>query len=276
MEIGIFSKTYAGDIESAFQKMEAEGIYHTQFNLSSCGMEALPLQLDYQALEKAKQLVEKYKICLDALSGTFNMIADDKAELEDEIHRFEQVCAAADYLNIPVVSLCTGSKNPNSKWEWDNRNLDDSSWEDLIQTTKRILCFAEKYDLVFGVETEASNIINTPARARRYLDEIGSHRLKIIMDGANLFLLEQIKDMRQILESAFAVLGEDIVLAHAKDLSDITGLEFVAAGEGCLDFPLYIKLLNYVGYRGVLVMHGLSEAQISGSCQFLKEILQDA
>jgi len=37
MQIGIFSKTFEGDIETVFQKMSDLEIYHTQFNLASAG-----------------------------------------------------------------------------------------------------------------------------------------------------------------------------------------------------------------------------------------------
>ena len=42
-EIGIFSRTYEiGDLEETYRRMTANGITHTQFNLSNAGLPSLP------------------------------------------------------------------------------------------------------------------------------------------------------------------------------------------------------------------------------------------
>ena len=132
---------------------------------------------------------------------------------------------------------------------------------------------AQDNGIILGVETEASNIICTPEKARRYLDAVGSPNLKIIMDGANLFHKEEVPHMEQVLREAFDALGRDIVLAHAKDFSLTDGISFVAAGEGELDFSLYIRLLKTSGYNGPLVLHGLAVSQIEKSVAFLKRAM---
>jgi len=79
--------------------------------------------------------------------------------------------------------------------------------------------------------------------------------------------------MDQVLDDAFALLGKDIVLAHAKDLSLQENIAFVAAGEGELDFPHYISLLKKYHYTGALILHGLSVEQIGKSVAFLKRAM---
>ncbi len=268
MELGIFSRTYeTQDLETTFQQMTSQGLYHTQFNLSNAGMDALPKSFTQEDMDRILSLSKKYKVYLDALSGTFNMIDPDVEQRKKGIEQFETQCEIASKLRIPIVTLCTGSKNPSSKWKWDDKNLLESSWQELIETTKQILVYADKYDVILGVETEASNIINTPQRARKYLDAINSPRLKIIMDGANLFLPSQVSDMHHVLKEAFQLLGKDIVLAHAKDLQ--ADVSFVAAGQGVLDFTYYIQLLKEYGYTGPLIMHGLDVEQVKESMDYL-------
>ena len=48
------------------------------------------------------------------------------------------------------------------------------------------------------------------------MDASGSDRIKIIMDGANLFHDGDAADMEKVLKEGFEILGRDIVLAHAK------------------------------------------------------------
>lgn len=275
MEIGIFSRTYEKmSLEAVFREMDRQGIRHTQFNLSSAGMDTLPESIEEEKLLEISRLAEKYRITLDALSGTFNMIDPDKDARERGCRQFATQCRAARLQGIPIVTLCTGSRHPTNKWAWHDDNLTEKAWDDLMRSTEKVLTAAKDNGVTLGVETEASNIICTPERARRYLDDVGSPDLKIIMDGANLFRREQVPRMGEVLREAFDALGKDIVLAHAKDFSLGENMAFVAAGEGELDFPLYIRLLKDSGYRGPLILHGLSQAQIEKSVAFLKRAME--
>lgn len=274
MRLGTMTKTYnrktLGDV---FQAMAADGLWEAQLNLLSHGMETMPAQADWARIDEIGALARQYGIHVCGLSGTFNMIDPDEAARLEGCARFDTLCEIAARLNIPVIALCTGSKNPKSKWEWHDDNDSPAAWADLLRTTETILGSAEKYGVDLGVEIEASNIVNTPARARRYLDAFAGSRLKILMDGANLFTPERFGRMRETLEEAFELVGRDIVLAHAKDLASSAELAFVAAGEGVLDFAWYIELLKRYRYDGPLVMHGLSEAQVPHSERFLQGLL---
>lgn len=274
MEIGIFSRTYEHmPLEAVFREMDRQGIHHTQFNLSSAGLPTLPESVNEEALLAIPALAKKYGITLDALSGTFNMIDPDEDARSRGCRQFETQCRIARLLEIPIVTLCTGSKHPKDKWAWHEDNRKEAAWSDLMRSTEKILTFAQDNGITLGVETEASNIICSPEKARRYLDDVGSPNLKIIMDGANLFRPEQVPRMAEILEEAFDALGKDIVLAHAKDFSLRGDISFVAAGEGELDFPLYIRLLKRWGYNGPLELHGLAQSQIEKSVAFLKRVM---
>lgn len=274
MEIGVFSKTYeTRDLRDTYRRMTGQGIYHTQFNLANAGLATLPEDIRDEDIEHIRKLTEEFRITIDAITGTFNMIDPDEEARGRGCGQLAVQCRIARELNIPVVSLCTGSKNPESKWKWHDDNLKRSSWDDLMRSTEAVLKYAEDNHVYLGVETEASNIINTPVRAREYLDTVGSPWLKIIMDGANLFRPWQVPDMRNVLAEGFDLLGGDIVLAHAKDFSLDGDLSFVAAGQGMLDFPYYIGLLEKSGYEGALIMHGLSEQQVPESMRFLEGML---
>ena len=68
--------------------------------------------------------------------------------------------------------------------------------------------------------------------------------------------------MREILDEAFALLKDDIALAHAKDLDRDGEAGHLAAGTGLLDYDQYLGLLKESGYDGAVVLHGLSEEQV--------------
>jgi len=132
------------------------------------------------------------------------------------------------------------------------------------------LAIAEEHDLWLAVEPETANVVDSPAKARRLLDELGSPRLKIIIDPANLFHAEDLPHQRAILDAAFALLGPDIVLAHAKDVRVVGGaVHHVTAGTGMLDYEHYLTLLRHLPVP--LIVHGLAEEEVGSALAFLRE-----
>ena len=73
-----------------------------------------------------------------------------------------------------------------------------------------------------------------------------------------------------IIDEAFDLLGDDIILAHAKDLDRDGEAGHKAAGTGLLDYDQYLSLLNAVGFDVPLILHGLSEAQVDECVAFLR------
>jgi sugar phosphate isomerase/epimerase len=102
------------------------------------------------------------------------------------------------------------------------------------------------------------------------LEALPSPYLKIVMDGANLFHAGELSRMQAILTEAFELLGEHIILAHAKDLVRDGEAGQAAAGTGLLDYDTYLALLHRAGYQGPLILHGLSEDEVAGSVAFLR------
>ena len=133
---------------------------------------------------------------------------------------------------------------------------------------------AEENQVVLAIEPEVSNVVDSARKGRLLLDEIRSPRLRVVMDGANLFHAGELPDMRRILEEAFELLGDEIILTHAKDLSADGAAGEEAAGTGLLDYDQYLSLLNAVGFEGPLVLHSLTEAQVPSSVAFVQEKLR--
>jgi sugar phosphate isomerase/epimerase len=124
--------------------------------------------------------------------------------------------------------------------------------------------------VVLAFEPEVNNVVDSAQKARRLLDEIGSPHLKVTLDPANLFPAGQLPRMKEILEEAFALLGKDIALAHAKDLDRDGDAGHKAAGQGLLDYDLYLRLLRANRFTGPLLLHGLTREQVPGCLAFLR------
>ena len=274
MEIGVFSKVYVRrSCEEAFSDIDKDGIHHIQFNFETIGKDPLPDQVEEKLLDEIVAASLKHGIKIDALSGTFNMIDPDPARKEEAITQFAYQCYLAHRIHAPVITLCTGSKNEN-KWKWDDRNLLEESYQELLDTTGIILEYARKYDIILGVEPEPTNVINSPDMARRYLDDVSDEHLKIVMDGANLFTVKNIARMDETLEESFSLLGKDVCLAHGKDVYMEDGnTVYTGSGMGKINFPLFVDLLKKYGYEGPIIMHGLKEEDVPSCRDYLKGVI---
>ena len=206
-----------------------------------------------------------------ALSGTYNMIDPDIEKRKSGLRMLRYVAEQCEPFGTSVITLCTGSRNLHSMWRAHPDNYTELAWKDLVDSMGMALEAVKDFNVTLAFEPEVSNVIDSAAKARRLLDEMNSPKLKVVMDGANIFHKGELPKMRYILDEAFELLGEDIVLAHAKDLDRDGEAGHLAAGTGMLDYDQYIGLLNAVGYGCAVVLHGLSEEQVPFCVNFLQE-----
>lgn len=277
MELGMYTiEIKRPTVEELFQAIKDYGFREVQFDFSSVCEEQMPEKLEPDFVENIYQQASSRGVEIVAVNGTFNMIHPDPAVRADGCKRFEVIADACKYLHCNFITLCTGSRNPEHMWRWHDDNMTREAWEDMMESMQKVLDIAERYDLLLGIETEASNCINTPERARELLDELKSPRLKIIMDAANLFQRGDAREekVKAIMDNAFALLGEDIYLAHGKDIKEGDGLDFTYAGNGIVDFDYFIDKLKACGYTGGMLLHGIKdESCMPRSVSFMKKVI---
>jgi sugar phosphate isomerase/epimerase len=271
MRLGIFAKTFARPtVEAVLGAVRVHGLDCVQFNMACAGLPSMPERIDGALCDRVRAAATQRGITLAAVSGTFNMIHPDPARRRAGLDGLRVLAGACNRLGVQVVTLCTGTRDPDDMWRRHPDNDSASAWRDLLESMRAAVKIAEVAGLTLAFEPEVANVVDTARKGRRLLDEIGSPRLKVAMDGANLFRAGDLARMRDVLNEAFALLGPDIVLAHAKDLTQDGAAGHAAAGTGRLDYDRYLSLLYAAGYDGPLVLHGLSEAEVDASVTFLR------
>ena len=273
MRLGIFAKTFQrSTIEEVLDAVVAHGLRCIQFNYASAGLPSLPQQLDTAVMKRIVGAIQERGLEVAAVSGTFNIIHPDPAPRDAGFKALNVIAANCAALNTKVVTLCTGTFDPNDMWREHPENDSPTAWKQMLAGIERALEIAETHDVFLGIEPEMANVINSAQKARQLLDSVKSPRLKIVMDAANLLSLDNFGDATAILKSAFDLLGNDIAIAHAKDIK--RSGEFAAAGKGDVDWDLYLKLLNNARFSGALILHGLTESEVTGSVEWLRRKLK--
>lgn len=261
MEFGIFeSVVMRNSLEETFAAVVDRGFTTVQFDLASAGLPSLPDRIDPLESRRIARAAASAGLGIAALSGTFNMAHPDVDRRAADLKRLEVVVECAPVLGCSVVTLCTGTRNRESMWRRHPGNEAADAWSDFRQTLDTALEIAARQNVQLGVEPEPANVISSVERATRLLREVNDDHLKIIFDPANIVLSDRRREPSEMLEHAFAELGEHVVHAHAKDLS--AEGEFCAAGTGIVPWRRYRELLEDGNYQGPVIFHTLSEEDI--------------
>lgn len=271
MRLGIFAKTFdRPGLEQTLDAVQNSGFGVIQFNLSSAGLPTLPDKADLEKAERIRLACARRNITIAAVSGTFNMVHPDPAQLRRDIGRFRNLAAMCPAMGASVITLCTGSRNPDDMWRSHPDNGSTESWRTLVKTMRELLEIAEQYDVKLAFEPEPANVASDAAKGRALLDALNSRRLFVVMDAANLFDPLNREPHGRTIEHAMKLLGERVIIAHAKDYTVKDRVRFCAAGKGDLDYGAYIRHLRAAGYGGPLILHGLREEEVPECSAFLR------
>ena len=126
--------------------------------------------------------------------------------------------------------------------------------------------------MTLAVEPEPANVVADAMSARRLLDTLGSARLKIILDPANLANVEAPNGDRKGLAEAIDLLAADTILVHAKDRRADGSV--CPAGQGVVEFLPFLGRLQHAGYDGPLVVHGIEEGEVPAAVSYLRSTLE--
>jgi len=274
MQIGIFTKIFPrSSLRPVLDAVAATGLRCVQFNMESVGLPPMPDEIPANLAEHIRDETSARGLGIASVQGTFNMSHPDPEHRRAGLRRLRVLADACGTLGTSVIAICTGTREPENMWRHHADNDTAEAWRDMTACVREAVRMAESAGVTLALEPEVTNVVHSPEKARRLLDEIGSPNLKITMDAANLFHTGELPRMAEVLDHAFALLGRDIILAHAKDIAHDGEAGQLPAGKGMLDYDYYLSLLNRCAFSGPLLLHGLSENQVGDCVSFLREKL---
>jgi len=269
MRFGIFAKTFLGtDPKVVLSAAKSAGFSAVQYNMACSGLPAMPDRVPAGVVDAVRSAIGETGVEIVALSATYNMIHPDPAERARGHARLETLARVASELSTRLITLCTGTRDPHDQWRSHPENNAPDSWLDLLASMEVAVAIADRYDVDLGIEPELANVVNSAEKARRLIDQIGSFRLKVVLDPANLFETQTLDAQCRIVAAAVDRLADRIVMGHAKDRTSEG--RFTTAGRGVLDYRHYLACLKAAGFDGPVVTHGLAADEARGVAAFLR------
>jgi sugar phosphate isomerase/epimerase len=275
MQVGILMGVFPRpNLEAQLDAVKANGLECVQVGMECVGLASMPdATIPNEAIDRLRREAAARKIAIVALQGTFNMCHPDADERALGLRRLRVLAEACPRMGVPMIHICTGTRNRGSIWSGHPDNDTPEAWRDMTVCVREATRIAKQSGVVLGFEPEVNNVVDSAEKARRLLDDIGSPHLKVAIDCANVFHAGQLAHMSEVLDHVFELIGKDIVMAHAKDVDHDGDGGNLPAGHGKLDYDRYLSLLHKSGFKGPLLLHSLSESQVPGCVKFLRDKL---
>jgi sugar phosphate isomerase/epimerase len=230
-----------------------------------------PLAPDWAAAEKITSTLQRHGLHIAAISGYYNVVSPDAAQRRRGEACMEFFLTHWRRLGCRIVSTATGTFNAKSPWIAAPENATEKAYLECRDALARLASLAERSGAVLSIEPYWQNVIDCIDRTVRLLREVSSPALKLVMDPCNYFRREDLPRMQPMLEEMFRRLGDQIVIAHAKDVkASEQGTDLPAAGRGVLDYPLYLRLLAGLNRPMDLVVEHLTLDDVPRTIDFVR------
>jgi sugar phosphate isomerase/epimerase len=134
IDAGIFAKTFRrGSLGETLDAVAAHGIEAIQFNMAIVGGPSLPAEITAETAAEIRAAVAARGLTVAAVSGTYNMAHPDRRIRDAGADRLATLIAAAPRLGSRVVTLCTGSRDPEDMWRAHPDNAGPDAWRDSLE-----------------------------------------------------------------------------------------------------------------------------------------------
>jgi sugar phosphate isomerase/epimerase len=256
--LGIFARTFRRDTpEEVASAVASVGYALAHWNFAAIGRSTLAADVEETQFAQVREAFETAGLGIPSVSGTFNM-AHPEAELRAwQAEQAVRLIRLVPVLGPDVVTVCTGTRDPENMWRSHPGNADPSAWWDLRRTLDPLLEAARDAGLLLGVEPEHANVVRDAPTAARLLDELGADApIGIVLDPANLLTPDTVRRQDVIIGEAIDLLGDRIVGTQAKD---VVASGYSAAGAGLMDYPAVFTQLTRIAPVPVIVQDATEE-----------------
>lgn len=239
--IGAFARIWQGtDLASLPGRMRASGVTTCQWNFRTLGRPPIDPTVTPEDCAAIRKTLHAGGVGIWGLSATYNIADPDRGQREHMTAKALKQITYAPQLGAEVVTLCSGTRDPENMWRAHPDNATPEAWEDAMSTLGRLARQASDSGVLLGIEPERGNIVSSADAAVRMLDLFGPGApFSIVLDPANLLSVGQLPDQAGILTDAFERLGARTSALHAKD---VVASGYSAAGAGGLDYELIARL----------------------------------
>ena len=141
-------------------------------------------------------------------------------------------------------------------------------WNMMVATGKQLAELAESHGATVLLEAFFRGFLASAKRTRLFIEEIGSPRIRALLDPANILEVNDLEEM-------FNQLGPYIDCLHAKDRK-LHVDRGVPAGQGDLDYPKFVKLTAQRTPKAPLILEYVGPNDYKAALAHLQNAIKTA
>ncbi|MHB8901545.1 MAG: sugar phosphate isomerase/epimerase family protein, partial [Thermoguttaceae bacterium] len=191
-------------------------------------------------------------IAIHSMGVYTNLIHPDEAERKANLAYFDAMMKIGGDMGCTTFITEAGHYVSTEPEPPVPHHFQEPVWYQMVATGKRLGELAERRGATVLLEAFFRGFLAGAKRTRVFIEEIGSPRIRCLLDPANILEVNDLGEM-------FDQLGPYIDCLHAKDRK-LHVDRGVPAGQGDLDYPAFVKLaaertpkapliLEYVGAK---------------------------
>jgi sugar phosphate isomerase/epimerase len=205
--------------------------------------------------ERCKAIAGAYRsagIAIHSIGVYTNLIHPDPAERTANLAYFDAMMRVGGVMGVRTFITEAGHYEPEGPAPRIPHHFQEPVWLQMVATGKELAALAERHGATVLLEPFFGGFLASAKRTRVFVEEVGSPRIRALLDPANLLEINDFEEM-------FAQLGPFIDCLHAKDRK-LHVDRGVPAGQGDIDYPKFVALaakhtpkapliLEYVGAK---------------------------
>ena len=229
----------------------------------------------------SKELMKRGILWAEAGAWCNPLTADEKEARKNREYMIERL-ALAEELGAKTCVNIAGTFSSENWYGPHEGNYSEDFFALAVDTVRYVLDAVKPRRTTFSVEIMPYNFLDGPQAYLHFLKAVDRKQAAVHLDPCNCICSPRIYcHISDFLKEAFSLLGDRIVSVHLKDIT-MEQNTFTAAfrevppGEGHMDYPLLLRLLNHLpADTPAMLEHLPDEAAYRKAFSFVRRIQEE-
>ncbi len=227
-----------------------------------------PLEADDADVQRVSAAFETAGLENCQLNGWYEPICSyDPAIRAEGLRGAERLIRIGARTNAVSVYIRPGGHNPNGHWYAHPENHSQRTFDLLVASFKQLCHVAANEGALVAVEGHVLSALDTPQRMHALVRAVDSPVMKFNLDPVNFTgTVQGVHNTDVVLNELDALLGDQIFVAHAKDLAIadklVLQIDEVVPGTGAMNYPLFMQIFERRAPNGYFIIEHLPDAQL--------------
>jgi sugar phosphate isomerase/epimerase len=220
--------------------------------------------------DRCKAIANIYRqagLNIHSLGVYTNLIHPDEAECRANLAYFEAMMIIGGHMGVRTFITEAGHYQSDKPGAVEY-HFQEAVWKKMVATGKELAALAERHNAVVLLEPFFRGFLASAKRTRLFIEEVGSPRLRVLLDPANLLEVNDLEEM-------FGQLERYIDCLHAKDRK-LHVDRGVPAGQGDLDYRKFVTLAAQRAAHAPLILEYVGAADYKQALAHLRNTLRQA